>query len=59
MNFDKIVNTHDIASFVQAILIPDGYAAAMPHCDIVNADVNRDGSADGRDCQMFIEILVK
>jgi hypothetical protein len=58
MNCDGLVDVEDIPLFAQALLTPNGYLTDVPACDIVNADVDRNGIADGGDCQKFIELIV-
>ncbi|MCK6456032.1 MAG: hypothetical protein L6Q92_05825 [Phycisphaerae bacterium] len=57
MNCDGVVNTDDIAHFVQALLDPAGYAADHPACNGLLADMNADGQANGGDIQLFINRL--
>lgn len=47
----------DIEAFVTAVTDPAGYAARWPDCDILRADVNRDGSANTGDIDVFAATL--
>lgn len=58
MNCDCAVDIADVPAFVQALLDPAGYAAMYPGCDIVNADAQPDGLANGDDMQGFIDLLI-
>jgi hypothetical protein len=58
MNCDCAVDPFDVEPFVQALLDPDGYAAAHPGCDILNADLQPDGNVDAGDAQAFVGLLV-
>jgi len=48
----------DVAAFVQALIDPTAYAAAHPNCNAGRADVNQDGTVDGRDVQAMVRLLV-
>lgn len=48
----------DVASFVQALTDPLGYATAFPDCTGLQADCNGDGTADGLDIQSFVDALL-
>jgi hypothetical protein len=58
MNCDEMVDMSDIPLFVQAMLDPGGFSASTPYCDSANADVNRDGTADGGDIMPYITIVI-
>ncbi len=59
MNADGSLNSDDINPFVQALVDPDGFAAAHPDVnpDLVG-DCNRDGSFNTDDIGAFVELLV-
>lgn len=50
-NCSHSVNTDDIPSFVEALI------GEYTGCDITLADINGDGSADGDDIQLFVNML--
>ena len=55
-------NMFDIDPFVQALIDPAGYVAdhdgdPYPFCDIMQADINGDGSVDGDDVDPFVVLL--
>lgn len=58
LNCSGGVDTNDIGPFVLALLDPAGYAAEYPSCDLDLADLNEDGSADGLDIQLFVNVLI-
>ena len=58
LNCDGQVNVADIGPFILALLDPEAYAGEFPGCDMARADVNADGSVDGRDVQAFAAMLV-
>src|SRR5262249_14653370 len=58
MNCDAILDIQDIGPFIQSMLDPSAYAAAFPGCDIQQADVNGDGTRDGRDVAAFANSLL-
>jgi len=58
LDCDGFIDTSDIAPFILALLEPEAYAGQFPGCDRVRADVDGDGSVDGRDIQSFAELLV-
>jgi hypothetical protein len=58
LNCDGAVDLDDIGPFALALIDPAAYAAAFPTCDILAADVDADGAADGRDVQAFVELLI-
>ena len=47
-----------LAVLVLALLDPAAYPAAFPTCDAALADVNADGSADGADIAVFVDMLL-
>jgi hypothetical protein len=57
VNCDGAVNGYDIDPFVLALTDPEGYAAAYPGCDILNADCNGDGAINGYDIDPFVACL--
>jgi len=54
MNCDCTVNVADIPQFVQALVDPAGFTG----CNILNGDMQPDGSVNGRDVQGFVNLLV-
>ncbi len=54
----RALDLDDVSSFVQALLDPAGYAAAFPDCDMLNGDMQPDGSVDGGDVQGFVDLLI-
>ena len=58
LNCDGVIDAFDIDPFVLALTDPDGYAAAFPDCNIMNADCNGDGVVDAFDIDPFVELLV-
>ena len=58
LSCDGSVNAFDIDPFVLALTDPDGYAAAWPDCDIMNADCNADGVVNAFDIDPFVELLI-
>ncbi|MEW6199904.1 MAG: VCBS repeat-containing protein [Planctomycetota bacterium] len=57
LNCDGQVDFGDINPFVLALTNPAGYAAAFPHCDLMNGDINDDGKADFGDINPFVRLL--
>ncbi len=58
MNCDGLVNTADIPAFALALVDATAYAAAYQGCNIRRGDTNGDMVVDGRDIQMFIELVI-
>ena len=58
MNCDGVLDMDDVPAMVPALLDPDEYAAQYPACDILNGDLNEDGSVDGLDVQEFLNALL-
>ena len=58
LNCDGLVDLADVGPLVLALIDPAGYATSYPSCDRDLADINADGSANGGDIQMFIDILL-
>lgn len=63
LNCDDLVNTADIPHLVQALVDPPAYDAQHdgdPYllCYRGLADMNQDGRADGRDIQLFTDLLL-
>jgi len=54
MNCDCAVNLADLPHFVQALVDPAGFTG----CNILNGDMQPDGSVDGRDVQGFASLLI-
>ncbi len=59
MNCDGFVNVGDVSPFAQALIDPIGYSAAFPACDLLRADGNGDGQANGLDIGPFIVLLTE
>ncbi|MEW6249900.1 MAG: hypothetical protein AB1716_04580 [Planctomycetota bacterium] len=59
LNCDGQVNFADINPFVLALSDPAGYAAAYPHCNILNGDCNADGHVDFDDINPFVALLTR
>ena len=58
LNCDSAFNVQDIQPFALALTNPAGYAATFPACNIQRADVNNDGTVDGRDVAAFVDALI-
>jgi len=58
MNCDSLINTQDLFGFITALTNSEGYESIYPACNLQNADVNMDGLVNGRDIQVFVDILV-
>ena len=61
MNFDGVIDTADVAPFVQALTDPSGYQAAFqvdPAEMIAAGDINGDGAFDTADVAPFVQLLV-
>lgn len=54
MNCDCRLDTADSAAFVEALISPETFSG----CDIDLADVNGDGTRDGRDIQAFVTAVL-
>ena len=53
MNCDGRVNGLDIDPFVLALTDPNSYVSQYPDCDIMQADLNNDGSVNELDVRCF------
>ena len=49
MNCDGVVNSLDVDPFVLAMSDPNQYVENYPNCDIMQADLNGDGSVNNLD----------
>lgn len=58
MNCDGAINNFDIDVFVQALIDPAGYAAAVPVCNRMNGNVNGDGRFDNFDIDPFVAMIL-
>lgn len=58
MNCDRVVDLQDVDEFVQALVDPSGYIATHANCNILNGDMQPDGSVDGGDVQALVELLL-
>ena len=61
MNFDGVVDTADVAPFVQALTDPSGYQTAFGVDEpkmIAAGDINGDGAFDTADVAPFVQLLV-
>lgn len=58
LNCDNLVNYDDIQPFVLALTAPATYEAAYPDCELANGDLNESGTIDGRDIQLFVNLLL-
>lgn len=61
MNFDGVVDTADVAPFVQALTNSEGYMARFGVDEdtmITLGDINNDGSFDTADVAPFVQVLV-
>ncbi|MFH1418717.1 MAG: Ig-like domain-containing protein [Planctomycetota bacterium] len=58
LDCDGDIDIDDVAPFVQALIDPDGYAAAFPGCHLDKADMDGDGNVNGNDIGAFIELLL-
>jgi hypothetical protein len=59
MNLNQVVDSGDVASFVQAVLDPVGYSATHGGVDpLIRGDLNSDGRLDGGDAQPFVQRLL-
>ncbi len=58
LNCDAAVNLADVVPFVLGLLDPDAYAAQYPACNLLYGDLNNDTIVDGRDIQLFVELLI-
>ena len=58
LNCDGVVNVDDVVPFVLALVDPAGYQTAYPGCDLLRADMNGSGTADGADIQLFVDALL-
>ncbi len=56
-NCDGVVNNADIPPFIMGLVNPNGYLTAQAPCDLDRLDMNNDGRSDGKDIQMFIDVL--
>jgi hypothetical protein len=57
VNCDGAVNVFDIDPFVLALTNPQGYAFALPSCNILTADANKDGLVNAFDIDPFVLLL--
>jgi hypothetical protein len=57
LNCDQRLDFGDINPFVLALTNPASYAALYPDCDIMNADVDGNGSVGFEDINPFIALL--
>jgi len=58
LNCDGVRSLADVAAFILAVTDPTAYAATYPGCDIGRADVNGDGTADGRDVAALVTQVI-
>jgi len=58
LDCNGVVNASDVGPFAQALASPAAYRAGHPTCDLLNADINGDGYADGRDVNGFVALLL-
>ena len=61
MNFDGVIDTADVAPFVQALTDPSGYQSAFDVDEammIAAGDINDDGAFDTADVAPFVQLLV-
>lgn len=58
MNCDGVVNLSDMEPFVLALVDPVAFGVAYPTCLAGQADVTRNGTADGDDIQPFANLVV-
>ncbi len=56
-NCDGFINFFDIDPFVLAVFDADGYAAALPECSLLSADLNVDFRVDFFDIDPFVDCL--
>jgi len=59
MNCDRRVDTDDIIGFATALTDSDAYAFEIPICDANRADMNQDGSLNGADIPLFMQLLLE
>ena len=57
-NCDGLVNIDDVPAMALALLDPDGFEAEYPGCDLGRADLDQSGVVDGRDIQLFVDLLL-
>jgi hypothetical protein len=58
MNCDGVVNVLDVDPFALALVDPAAYAAQYPACDPMRAEINGDGTVDGRDVGPMVELIL-
>lgn len=58
VNCDCAVDPLDVEAFVLALVDPAGYAVAYLTCDLLNGDMQPDGSVNGDDVQGFVDLLI-
>ncbi len=58
LNCDGSVNAADITPFVLALLDADAFASQYPGCDRQNADVDENGTINGRDIASLVQQLI-
>jgi hypothetical protein len=57
MDCNGLVSLPDIPLFIQALVDPAGYLTAQPGCDLSQADMNKSGTVDGDDIQLYINVF--
>lgn len=58
MNCDCGIDLTDVQGFILALLDPVEYAKQYPDCDVMNADLDDDGTITLKDIEPFIDALV-
>jgi len=58
MNGDAVVDVRDIPGFILALSRRHEYRERYPFCDILNGDVNADGSVNNADSAPFAELVL-
>ena len=57
-NLDGVVDTADVAPFVQALTNPQAYEAEYGIDPVLVGDINQDGDFDTADVAPFVQLLV-
>jgi formylglycine-generating enzyme required for sulfatase activity len=57
-NCDLVTDGSDVGAFVLALVDPAAYEEAYPSCQVANADLDCDGSANTGDISDFVECLL-
>jgi len=58
LNCDMNVDLLDVEAFVMALLDPAAYQSIYPTCSVMLADMDGNGTVDGLDIQLFVDVLL-